>query len=319
MNIEHRTLNSEVILADNSFKSIALQCSRMNVQCSKFFPFSHYVVAKLFQAILAIFFAVLVQGYYLHAQPLQNIYSGLDQATSLYVTPNVIYVVEQGKDRLLKLDHSGKLLDTIGGKGSGNYQFSKPVDVDATNGLKVFVTDYNNRRVQVFDRRGQYLSSISGQNNFGEKVRYNPTQIAVNQLGEIFFVDENRHYIRRFGLDANLLDEFRIPSEVKQVDDLVITPQEMLILDKKSATIHRLSLNGAYIGFYPAEGVKAIFVKEGVRFTAYTDKIEIENARKERTIYKLGKAIEPVDMFYSGQNAYILTAASLYKITVVIK
>ncbi|HBX67068.1 MAG TPA: hypothetical protein DEG32_13255, partial [Balneolaceae bacterium] len=68
--------------------------------------------------------------------------------------------------------------------------------VDATNGLKVFVTDYNNRRVQVFDKRGQYLSSIAGKDTFGNTRRYNPTQVSVNGLGEVFFVDESENYIR---------------------------------------------------------------------------------------------------------------------------
>jgi hypothetical protein len=292
-----KTLHIEVALSKAALEGKTLQCAKLNALYSIF-----------------LFLIFISSVSVVSAQPLQNIYSGLDQATSLYVTSSVIYVVEQGKNRVLKLDHTGKLLDTMGGNGSGNYQFSKPVDVDATNGLKVFVTDYNNRRIQVFDRRGQYLSSISGSNAFGQNVRYSPTQIAVNGLGEVFFVDENQYSIQRFGLDANLLDAFRIPPEVKQVDDLVITPREILLLDKKSATIHRLSLNGNYTGFYPAKGVKALFASEQGIWTAYSNQIERIDRSKQKEIKPFNTEIDAVNLQVRNEEIYILTSTSLFRI-----
>ncbi len=264
---------------------------------------------------------VILAITFLHCKPLQaqsikQIRSSLDNATSLYVTQNSIYIVEQGKDRVLKLDHDGKLLDTIGGKGDGNYEFSKPVDVDATNGLKVFVTDYNNRRVQVFDRRGQYLSSISPSDAFRNNRPYNPTQVAVNGLGEVFFVDEAENYIRRFDLDSNLLDEFRIPSEVKSVNEMNVTSRQILILDRKSETIHRLSLNGNYEGFYPAEGVKALFATESGIWKAYLNHIEFESRSKQKQSFSFSSGVEAVDMHALEGVVFILSSGDLYKIRI---
>ena len=250
------------------------------------------------------------------AQPLQKTYEGLEKANSLYVTQNSIYIVEQGNNRLLKLDHEGELLEAIGGKGSGNYQFSKPVDVDATNGLKVFVTDFNNRRVQVFDRRGQYLSSISASDAFGNNRPYNPSQVAVNGLGEVFFVDEGENYIRRFDLDSNLLDEFRIPSQIKAVNELNVTSREILILDKETATIHRLALNGSYQGFYAAEGVRALFANERGWWYSTAKELVFESRNKERQTFSLYTELKPVDIHISDQTAFILTANELFKMMI---
>jgi hypothetical protein len=270
--------------------------------------------------LIAILVVLFLQSYSLQAQSLQEIHSGLENATSLYVTQNEIYVVEQGKNRLLKLDHAGKLLETIGGKGSGNYQFSKPVDVDATNGLKVFVTDYNNRRVQVFDKRGQYLSSIAGKDTFGNTRRYNPTQVAVNNLGEVFFVDESENYIRRFDLDSNLLDEFRIPSDVEQVDEMNVTSQEILILDRSSETIHRLALNGSYQGFYPAEGVQSISSSTSARsgtWMIYDERALLESrAGSVLIVIDFKEQVKAVDSHAIDQVLYILTRSELYKISI---
>lgn len=284
LNIEHRTLNDEVGLLPVIIR----------VCCS--FLFSILIITNA------------------SGQALQTLYSGLDNATGLYVTQNSVYVVEQGKDRVLKLDHSGKLVDTIGGKGGGNYQFSKPVDVDATNGLKIFVTDYNNRRVQVFDRRGQYLSSISANDAFGANRPYNPTQVAVNGLGEVFFVDEAENYIRRFDLDSNLLDEFRIPSEVKSVGEMNVTSREILILDKQSETIHRLSLNGNYEGFYPAEEVMALFTSESGIWKAYSDRVEFESRSKQKRTFPFNYGVKAVDMQVVDGMIFILSSGNLYKI-----
>lgn len=296
MNIEHRILNIEVSL--NSTSSLfRLLC--VGTKKTMLFP-------------LIIFFISSV----LSAQPLQTIYSNLDNATSLYVTPNSIYIVEQGKNRLLKLDHSGKLLESIGGQGSGNYQFSKPVDVDATNGLKIFITDYNNRRVQVFDRRGQYLSSIEARGSFGTTQRFNPTQIAVSRMGEVYFVDETARYIRHFDLDYNLLDEFRLPSQIESVDELEVTSTEIIILDTASQTIHRLALNGSYRGFYPAENSSSIFASDTGLWKATQNQLMFEPKAGESAFIEFSQSLISVDLFVIDETTYILTAGELLKLKI---
>ncbi len=250
------------------------------------------------------------------AQPIQQLYSGLENATSLYVTQNSIYIVEQGKNRLLKLDHSGKLLDSIGGLGSGNYQFSKPVDVDATNGLKIFVTDHNNRRIQVFDRRGQYLSSIEAREGFGNIRSFEPTQIAVSDMGEVYFVDGNERQIRHFDLDYNLLDTFRFPTEVESTDEVEVTETEILILDKVSKTIHRLALNGSYRGFYPAENVLSIFANTAGLWKAYTDKITSQARSGEQSSIELETPLKSMDLFIHDRSVFVLTSNELHKLQV---
>lgn len=265
---------------------------------------------------MILLFSIFFTDGILFAQPLQTIYSGLDNATSLYVTSNSIYVIEQGKNRLLKLDHSGKLLETIGGKGSGNYQFSKPVSVDATNGLKVFVTDYNNRRVQVFDRRGQYLSSIEPRDSFGTTRRFNPTQLSVSKMGEVYFVDESARNILHFDLDYNLLDEFRLSTEIQSVDALEVSSTEILILDSSSKTIHRLALNGSYRGFYPAENILSIFAKDSGLWKITEQQLMFEPKSGNPIQYELHQTVDSVDLFISDGTAYILTAGELVKLRI---
>lgn len=260
--------------------------------------------------------AFLMSSTLTTAQSLESIYQGLENATSISVGANSIYVVEQGKDRVLKLDLSGNVLDTFGGRGSGEYQLSKPVDVDATNGLKIFVTDQNNRRIQVFDRRGQFLSSISERASFENSHRYEPDQLSVTDSGEIYFWDAGSRLIRRFDVDYNFEDEFRISSEVRAVDDMQVTESEILILDKKSQTIHRLLPNGGYSGFYPAEGVYTFHVNESGFWIAYADRVEFEGQNKEDSVFTFGRSLEPTGIYVQPDFVFILTENELYKLEI---
>jgi DNA-binding beta-propeller fold protein YncE len=70
-----------------------------------------------------------------------------------------IYVVDQGRTRIVKFSPDGQVLMTWGSKGNGDGQFDDPtsVAVDATNN-KVYVADPRNRRIQVFDSGGKFLT-----------------------------------------------------------------------------------------------------------------------------------------------------------------
>ena len=73
-----------------------------------------------------------------------------------------IYVVDQGHNRIAKLNSNGDVLATWGRTGNGDGEFNDPTSVavdPATN--KVYVADPINKRIQVFDQNGRFLSKWS--------------------------------------------------------------------------------------------------------------------------------------------------------------
>jgi len=70
-----------------------------------------------------------------------------------------IYVVDQGRTRIVKFSPDGQVLSSWGSKGTGDGQFNDPtsVAIDSASG-KVYVADPINRRIQVFDPNGKFLS-----------------------------------------------------------------------------------------------------------------------------------------------------------------
>jgi len=70
-----------------------------------------------------------------------------------------IYVVDQGHARIVKFSPDGQVVAVWGSKGNGDGQFDDPTSVavdPASN--KVYVADPRNRRIQVFDSNGNFLT-----------------------------------------------------------------------------------------------------------------------------------------------------------------
>ena len=236
-----------------------------------------------------------------------TIFEGLQKPSSFYVTQNEIFVVEQGQDRVLKLDLNGKLVESYGNKGSGDYQFNQPLDIDATNGLKVYISDTRNNRIQVFDKRWQLLSSINSYGVSNQNQRIEPTWLGVTKLGHLIFLDQRSGYLVKMDENGTFLDEIPVPKEIKEISKLKVIGNSIFILDDKSGVIHQLSDSGFYETFYPVDEVTSfytlgsdmIFVSNDTLSMNQQDRIKVENA---------------IDIVALESEIYILTVDSILKI-----
>ena len=178
--------------------------------------------------------------------------SGLNDARSIYASSaGNLFIAETGNNRVLKVSAEGVRLDSLGRLGAADYQFDQPLDVDATNELKIYVSDYNNRRIQVFDRRFQYLSTVELPRRLQREYNYSPTRLSVNHLGQLFFYDEESRHIYKYDANGRYEQRFDTRGEdrIFAPSALVSTGDVLFIADSRRNLIHRMNANGAYLGF----------------------------------------------------------------------
>lgn len=191
-----------------------------------------------------------------HAEPvlfsegfsaISDIYSGYG---------DYIYVADAGRHHVIRLDNQGGRVDSIGGRGSQTTQFDQPRYIDATNDLKIFVSDYGNRRVSMFDRRFQYLGHVSLTSSSNREIRYTPGPVASNARGEIFFWDENARRLMKLGSNNQLDDFFTADVSEIRYDVVAIanSGNEVLLAESQTGRIFRFSESGRYIGYFSGFG-----------------------------------------------------------------
>jgi DNA-binding beta-propeller fold protein YncE len=101
-----------------------------------------------------------------------------------------IYVVNTGRNLLMRFNPAGDSTGEVGGFGWGEYQFDQPFDVCATNGVEIYVADYNNHRIQRFDQTLANVASLSTNQSNDDSKRFGyPSGVAVSRLGDLFICD----------------------------------------------------------------------------------------------------------------------------------
>lgn len=108
-----------------------------------------------------------------------------------------IYVVDRSGNMVVKYSPSGDSIRAVSGYGSGSLQFDEPVAIHARRGNEIYVVDYNNHRVQRFNRLLDYIGTIYTRDDPEESKRFGyPRDIAVTRQGDLLIVDgENRRVI----------------------------------------------------------------------------------------------------------------------------
>jgi DNA-binding beta-propeller fold protein YncE len=73
---------------------------------------------------------------------------------------NSVYVVDESRAEIIKFASDGNVLAAWGSRGSGNGEFNTPTSIAVdTQNNKVYVSDPVNRKIQIFDTNGQFVTS----------------------------------------------------------------------------------------------------------------------------------------------------------------
>lgn len=109
-----------------------------------------------------------------------------------------LYIADTGNERIQKLNSEGQFITEIGGYGWEREQFDTPLDVCAKNGLDVFVADFQNHRIERYDKDLHYLASFSTSEEWPENLQFGfPKAVDLSPQGELFCLDgENQRILK---------------------------------------------------------------------------------------------------------------------------
>jgi streptogramin lyase len=91
--------------------------------------------------------------------------------------------------------------------GSGNSQFSYPVDITVDPSMNIYVTDSLNNRIQKFDSVGNYITQF-GVSGFGNGEFNSPQGVSSDSIGNIYVADSSNNRIQKFDSLGNFILKF---------------------------------------------------------------------------------------------------------------
>jgi DNA-binding beta-propeller fold protein YncE len=149
-----------------------------------------------------------------------------------------VYVVDQGHSRIAKLSPDGQVLSVWGSKGNGDGKFDDPtsVTVDPTTN-KVYVADPINKRIQVFDSNGKFLSKWSVP-EWGQPVGFEDLAVD-SQAGRLYASSAHISTVFIFDLNGT-----RIGSLTPKPPDKLEGPSALALANRK---LYVLNMGGNHV------------------------------------------------------------------------
>ncbi len=117
-----------------------------------------------------------------------------------------IYVSDTLRQQIWVLDMQGRLVQKIGGPGTGNGEFNYPTEL-RLSGDHLLVVDAMNFRVQVLDRSGKFQYAV-GQLGDTAGYLFRPKGVGLDSEGHLYIVEGLSGMVQVFNRESELLYDF---------------------------------------------------------------------------------------------------------------
>ncbi|MBI2427973.1 MAG: NHL repeat-containing protein [Ignavibacteriales bacterium] len=240
-----------------------------------------------------------------------------------------LFVIVQSKN-ILELYHSGhSATRSIGGQGLGNYEFDNPTDVSSSFLLDVYVTDFNNRRIQRYDKNLNYVQTYDEHTLPPEIGRFQPRASAFSSRGDLFVVELDGKRIVKLDKRSRLVGEFGTFNDgagalTEPTDIAISSADEIYVLDRSKIITYDLFGNYLRTITLPAAEWKNIQVSSTALTVTASDRIiiqyfdsDVQTTITRSSIIGVSSGESFVDAVLQGDHFTLLTTTALYYCTVV--
>ena len=157
----------------------------------------------------------------------------------------IIYIADTGNNLIRLFNRKGHFLKSIGGFGFSDDQFDTPTDIWARSIVNIYVSDYNNQRIQRYDRQMNFISSLV--NNEALEPRFQFAEVsscAVSAQNDLFVLDHQDYKIIKFNRDGRAEHSF---GQSESDAGELINPRQLDIFQENKLLVSDADLPGIFI------------------------------------------------------------------------
>lgn len=165
-----------------------------------------------------------------------------------------LWVLDQTRLQVVRLDTSGSTLSAFGRAGSANGEFHNPTGIAVSGNGVIFVADAGNHRVQSFGDDGAFRGAIE---NCGSGKLKKPGAIALDPQGNLYVLDTDRASVCVYSATGVTLAEFGQDKADVNLNDphtLMATRDEVFVGEPNRIKVY--SHEGKYLRSFGAGGQK---------------------------------------------------------------
>ena len=144
----------------------------------------------------------------------------------------------------------GRKLAEFGQTGSGEGEFQYPASIAVSPDGRVYVGDFNNSRVQVFNTGGRYVETLPHPGDLPTVGVVQPAALAVDHAGNLYVSDINRHQVMVFDANGRMRTRFGKPG--KGEGELAFA--NGIAVGERGAVVYVADSNNGRIQVFSTEG-----------------------------------------------------------------
>ena len=157
-----------------------------------------------------------------------------------------------------------------GTEGTGDGQLDRPYGIALDEAGNVYVTDFNNDRVQKFSSEGQFLLKW-GSGGDGDGQLNGLPGIALDGLGNVYVADFDNDRIQKFSSDERFLLKWGSPgTEEGQIQGAATIAVDgfdnVYVTERRSHRVQVFDTNGRFLGMW---GTRSLSEKDAIRHNAH--------------------------------------------------
>lgn len=226
-----------------------------------------------------------------------------------------IWIVDTAHNCVQVLNRSGRFLLRFGQEGSDENGLRHPRYI-FIQGEFVFLSDYRNHRIKIYDRKGALLDLIGGEEGVGELQFSYPEGLWVDQKGVLWVADAGNNRVKAINVGALLQPRKYLSSLVEEgrTEDFFILWERLSPKERQDPQVAQL----AFQAFQKQGDLEKMIVQAEELFLIDEEHREYWRKKlgelyylKGKSLRKLGNIEEAKDLYFrSFQHGYLYSLFS---------